>query len=172
MCPGARTQPGRIWQARYDQFMRGQKFTQSIVDCRVFYLRLSDGKLFVVGVYVDDNWIICDDDSTCDECYATWKPEFDESENVVQAADDFCGIRTKDLPCGAIALSSTKLLLALYEMIEEYPCPIHVPRNAHAPRLALEDARCRGSRSRKSVRSWALDCLSCAGRVLTACYRV
>jgi len=120
MCPGARTQPGRIWQARYDLFMRGQKFTQSIVDCRVFYLRLSDGKFFVVGVYVDDNWIICDDDSTCDECYATWKPEFDESENVVQAADDFCGIRTEDLPCGAIALSSKKLLLALYEMIEEY----------------------------------------------------
>ena len=123
--PG-RQDAGRIWQARYDLFMCGQKFTQSIVDRRVFYRRLPDGKLFVVGVYVDDNWIICDDDAAWDEFYAAWKLEFDESENVVQAADDFCGIRTEDLPCGAVALSSKKLLLALHTMIETYPCPSHV----------------------------------------------
>ena len=127
--PG-RQDAGRIWQARYDLFMLGQKFTQSIVDRRVFYRRLPDGKLFVIGVYVDDNWIICDDDAVWDEFHAAWKREFDESDNVVQAADDFCGIRTEDLPCGAVALSSKKLLLALDGMIEytraratlQHPC--------------------------------------------------
>ena len=74
----------------------------------MFYRRLPDGKLFVIGVYVDDNWIICDDDAVWDEFYAAWKREFDESDNVVQAVDDFCGIRTEDLPCGAVAMSSKK----------------------------------------------------------------
>ena len=123
--PG-RQDAGCIWQSRYDQFMLGQMFTQSIVDRRVFYRRLPDGKLFVIGVYVDDNWIICDDDAVWDEFHAAWKREFDESDNVVQAADDFCGIRTEDLLGGAVALSSKKLLLSLHDMIKVYPCPSHV----------------------------------------------
>ena len=44
----------------------------------------------------------------------------------MQAADDYCGIRTEDLPCCAVALSSKKLLLALHKMIEMYPYPSHV----------------------------------------------
>ena len=104
--PG-RQDAGRIWQSRYDQFMLGQMFTQSIVDRRVFYQRLPNDKLFVVGVYVDDNWCICDDEAAWDTIHAAWKREFvDESDNVVQAADDFCGILTEDLPCGAVPAKS------------------------------------------------------------------
>jgi hypothetical protein len=123
--PG-RQDAGRIWQSRYDKFMLSQAFTQSIVDRRVFYRRLPNDKLFVVGVYVDDNWCICDDEAAWDVFHAAWKREFDESDNVVQAADDFCGILTEDLPCGAVALSSKKLSLSLHEMIMPYPCPSHV----------------------------------------------
>jgi len=59
--PG-RQDAGRIWQTRYDGFLAAQQFTQSIVDRRVFYKHSPGDKLFVVGVYVDDNWTICDDD--------------------------------------------------------------------------------------------------------------
>ena len=84
--PG-RQDAGRIWQTRYDGFFASQQFTQSIVDRRVFYKHLPGGKLFVVGVYVDDSWTICDNDPSYDEFHTAWKKEFDESENVTQAAD-------------------------------------------------------------------------------------
>jgi hypothetical protein len=123
--PG-RQDAGHIWQTRYDGFLAAQQFTQSIVDRRVFYKHLPGDKLFVVGVYVDDNWTICDDDPAYEVFHAAWKREFDESDNVVQAADDFCGVLTEDLPNGAVALSSKKLLLDLKRIIGDFACPSHV----------------------------------------------
>jgi hypothetical protein len=123
--PG-RQDAGRIWQARYDKFFAAEHFTQSIVDRRLCYKHLPNGKIFVVGVYVDDNWTICDDDDAYDCFHAAWKLEFDESDNVAQAADDFCGVLTEDLPNGAVALSSRKLLLALQVAISSFACPSHV----------------------------------------------
>jgi hypothetical protein len=119
--PG-RQDAGRIWQTKYDKFFKVHNFSQSIVDRRVFYKHLPDDKLLVVGVYVDDNWTVCDDDAEWETFHAAWNREFDESANVAEAADDFCGVLTEDLPGGAVALSSKKLLQALGELIPDYPC--------------------------------------------------
>ena len=83
-------------------------------------------KLLVVGVYVDDNWTVCDDDAEWETFHAAWNREFDESANVAESADDLCGVLTEDLPGGAVALSSKKLLQALAELIHDYPCPSNV----------------------------------------------
>jgi hypothetical protein len=123
--PG-RQDAGRIWQTKYDKFFKVHNFSQSIVDRRVFYKHLPDDKLLVVGVYVDDNWTVCDDDAEWETFHAAWNREFDESANVAEAADDFCGVLTEDLPDGAVALSSKKLLQALAELIHDYPCPSNV----------------------------------------------
>jgi len=113
---------------KYVTFFAERNFTQSIVDRRVFYkhLPVPDDKLIVVAVYVDDNWTVCDDDAEYDRFHAAWSAKFDESQNVAEAKDDFCGVLTEDLPNGAVALSSKKLLLALKDMLAPYPCPSHV----------------------------------------------
>jgi len=138
--PG-RQDAGRIWQMKYDTFFAEQNFTQSIVDRRVFFKHLPNDKLIVV--YVDDNWTVCDDDAEYDRFHAAWSAQFDESQNVAEAKDDFCGV-LEDLPDGAVALSSKKHLLALKDMIA--PSAPRPRGHPHAPRLALEDARGRRAR--------------------------
>ena len=54
--PGLRD-AGRVWAADCDSFLLGEGFVQSIVDRRIFIKQLAPevgGKLFVIGVYVDD----------------------------------------------------------------------------------------------------------------------
>jgi hypothetical protein len=55
--PGRRD-AGRIWAAHYDRFLRRQGFEQSIVELRLFYKHLPNGKLLLVAVYVDDSWTV------------------------------------------------------------------------------------------------------------------
>ena len=120
--PGRRD-AGRIWAAHYDRFLRDQGFTQSIVELRLFYKHLPQGKIFLVAVYVDDNWTVCDDDGAWESFHAAWKLEFDESSNVVDAENDFCGVRYDDMPDGSLELSCGKLLTELGVMISAYPKP-------------------------------------------------
>jgi hypothetical protein len=125
---------------RYDKFFAAQGFSQSIVDRRVFYKRLAGGRLFIVAVYVDDNWTVCDDDDEWDIFHAAWKQEFVEFANVEAAADDFCGVTTIDLPDGSVAMSSKKLLLSMQASIDEYPRPAHIgtPMLGDSPALMRE----------------------------------
>jgi hypothetical protein len=120
--PGRRD-AGRIWALHYDRFLRTQGFTQSIVDLRVFFKHLPGGKIFVVAVYVDDNWTVCDDDNAWASFHAAWKLEFEESSNVIDADKDFCGIRYDDMPDGSLELSCGKLLQELELMLSEFPSP-------------------------------------------------
>ena len=80
---------------------------------RVFYKHLAVDKIFVVVVYVNDSSTVCDEESEWERFHAAWSPEFGDSVNVAEVADDFCGVLTKDLPSGAVAFSSRKVLLAL-----------------------------------------------------------
>ena len=123
--PGRRD-AGRIWAEHYDRFLRRQGFTQSIVELRLFYKHLPNGKIFLVAVYVDDNWTVCDDDAAWAVFHEAWKLEFDESSNVVDAENDFCGVRYDDMPDGSLQLSCGKLLNELADMISEYQTPLGI----------------------------------------------
>ena len=123
--PGRRD-AGRIWAAHYDRFLLAQGFTQSIVELRLFYKHLPGGKLFVVGVYVDDNWTVCDDDAEWDRFLVAWRAAFVESSNVLEAENDFCGVRYDDMPDGSLELSCGKLLLELESMVSKFPMPASV----------------------------------------------
>ena len=58
--PG-RQDAGLIWQTKSDKIFKVHNFSQFIFDRRVFYKHLPGDKLLVVGVYVDDNWTVCND---------------------------------------------------------------------------------------------------------------
>jgi hypothetical protein len=73
-----------------------------------------------VAVYVDDNWTVCDDDSEWDRFHTAWKLKFEESSNVVEAENDFCGVRYDDMPDGSLELSCGKLIHELEAMISEF----------------------------------------------------
>ena len=120
--PGRRD-AGRIWAEHYDRFLLAQGFTQSIVELRLFYKHLPDGKIFIVGVYVDDNWTLCDDDAEWDRFLSDWRAAFVESSNVLEAENDFCGVRYDDKPDGSLELSCGKLLAELESMLRDFPEP-------------------------------------------------
>ena len=96
------------------------------MELRLFYKHLPNGKIFLVAVYVDDNWTVCDDDAAWAVFHEAWKLEFDESSNVVDAENDFCGVRYDDMPDGSLQLSCGKLLNELADMISEYQTPLGI----------------------------------------------
>ena len=122
------------------------------------------------NVYVDDNWTVCDDDAEWETFHAAWNREFDESANVAEAADDFCGVLTEDLPGRAVALSSKKLLQALAELIQDYLCPSHVatPMLPDSPfKMREVNAPVREELITKLARLWVSVWSSCAGHART-----
>ena len=119
--PG-RQDAGVIWQDEYDGWLKGQGFSQSIVDRRVFYkaiLRVDGGTgLFVIGVFVDDNWIHCECTAEWEAFYQKWVKRFKPSLTNDMDGRDFCGVSYVDKPDGSVELSCEKLLRALYVMVE------------------------------------------------------
>jgi len=120
--PGLRD-AGRIWEIEYDSFLLGYGFEQSIVDRRVFVLHLPHNKLFIIAVYVDDNWTFCDDDQAWDKFLSAWTTRFTSSENTLQAANDFCGLTFTDKEDGSIEISCEKLMTALDDVLAPHDIP-------------------------------------------------
>ena len=118
--PG-RQDAGVIWQDEYDSWLFGQNFTQSVVDRRVFFKSISRAVggigLFVIGVFVDDNWTHCECQVEWDAFYAKWKARFMPSLTNELAGRDFVGVTYDDKPDGSVELSCEKLLNALAEMV-------------------------------------------------------
>ena len=72
-------------------------------------------------MYVVDNWTFCDDDVEWERFFAAWRSAFVESSNVLEAENDFCGVRYDDMPDGSLELSCGKLLAELENMIGRFP---------------------------------------------------
>ena len=161
--PGRRD-AGRIWAEHYDRFLFAQGFTQSIVELRLFYKHLPDGKIFIVGVYVDDNWTVCDDDVEWERFLAAWREAFVESSNVLEAENDFCGVRYDDMPDGSLELSCGKLLAELEKMIGRFPEPASTETPSHAVRLLAAHARVMRTRAHRSCARRAFHCWAGAVR--------
>ena len=120
--PG-RQDAGVIWQDEYDAWLSGEGFTQSIVDRRVFYKSIERATgglgLFVLGVFVDDNWTHCECDGACFSFYSRWAARFKPSLTNDLEGRDFCGVTYDDKPDGSVELSCEKLLQVLYEMVKD-----------------------------------------------------
>ena len=123
--PG-RQDAGVIWQDEYDKLLFEQDFSQSVVDRRIFYKSIvkADGRdgLFVIGVYVDDNWTHCECDVAWEAFYAKWSARFKPSLTNDLMGRDFCGVSYTDKDDGTVELSCEKLLNSLREMVAEYIC--------------------------------------------------
>ena len=120
--PG-RQDAGVIWQDEYDAWLFAQDFNQSVVDRRVFYKTIEKAKggegLFIIGVFVDDNWT----HSECPVAWADfkekWSARFMPSLNNDLEGRDFCGVSYADMPDGSVELACGKLLASLEEMVED-----------------------------------------------------
>ena len=132
--PG-RQNAGVIWQDEYDKWLFEQDFSQSVVDRRIFYKSIvkADGGdgLFVIGVYVDDNWTHCECDVVWEAFYAKWSARFKPSLTNDLMGRDFCGVSYTDKDDGTVELSCEKLLNSLREMVAEYICMRATPDTPH-----------------------------------------
>jgi hypothetical protein len=104
--PGLRD-AGRVWAADCDAFLLAEGFVQSIVDRRLFIKQLTSTPgelLFIVGVYVDDYWTYCEDDTAWDDFYAKWSGRYTASAPLGLAGSDFCGTSYTPQPDGSLSL--------------------------------------------------------------------
>ena len=129
--PGLRD-AGRAFYLVYAAWLADNGFKQSIVERCLFYRHSPSGALAIICVYVDDNWTYFEDDSEWDAFYARWSLRFRESQNVLEAGDDFCGVSYDSRPDGTLHLSCCKLLQALADIIAPYPvaAPCASPMNS------------------------------------------
>ena len=119
--PG-RQDAGRIWGDMYTSFLVEEGFTQSIVDRRIFSKLVDrNGKKeqIVVGVFVDDSWIMSTHDDLYAEFYDAWAKRFDEAPDVQDTCDEFCGLVFTHRDDGSVSLSCPKLLHNLGEKLAE-----------------------------------------------------
>ena len=119
--PG-RQDAGRIWGDMYTSFLVEEGFTQSIVDRRIFSKLVDrNGKKeqIVIGVFVDDSWIMSTHDDLYAEFYDAWAKRFDEAPDVQDTCDEFCGLVFTHRDDGSVSLSCPKLLHNLGEKLAE-----------------------------------------------------
>ena len=79
------------------------------------------GKLFVIGVYVDDYWTYCEDDAEWEAFYAKWSSRYTASATVNEAGSDFCGTSYTTNADGSLSLTCGKLLASMEALLLPYP---------------------------------------------------
>ena len=121
--PG-RQDAGAIWEREYDAWLLDQGFAQSIVDRRVFFKYidndLGDPGLFVLGIYVDDNFVHVENKAEWKSFYAAWSTRFPESSNTLVASNDFLGVSYDYRPDGTVVCSCGKLLAHLRFLLSDH----------------------------------------------------
>jgi hypothetical protein len=89
--PG-RCDAGRIWQTRFNTFLRGFGLTQLETDRRVWVLPNELGSLIVHG-HVDDSRITATTPAARMAFHGAWAREFRETITVKALSEDFTGLR-------------------------------------------------------------------------------
>ena len=89
--PG-RQEAGAVWEAEYTAKLKEWGFTQSIVDRRVFMQFDDDGLALVVGVFVDDNWILSQSPKLLAQFTERWMSEYDCAPDMAATKTEFCGV--------------------------------------------------------------------------------
>jgi len=89
--PG-RQEAGAVWEAEYTAKLKEWGFTQSTVDRRVFMQFDDDGLALVVGVFVDDNWILSQSPKLLAQFTERWMSEYDCAPDMAATKTEFCGV--------------------------------------------------------------------------------
>ena len=89
--PG-RQEAGAVWGEEYTAKLLAWGFRQSIVDRRVFFQFDDQGRALIVGVFVDDNWILSQSPELLQKFTDNWIAEYDGAPDMAATTNEFCGV--------------------------------------------------------------------------------
>ena len=126
--PG-RQEAGAVWGEEYTAKLLAWGFQQSVVDRRVFYQFDEEGRALIVGVFVDDNWILSQSPQLLQEFTANWVAEYDGAPDMAATTNEFCGVGMERKEDGSIELHVDGTIDALAVSLEPfmYDGPRDVP---------------------------------------------
>ena len=117
--PG-RCDGGRIWQRRFDVFLRGYGLTQLMTDRRTWVLTNGAGTL-IVHDHVDDSRLTSTTDAARDAFHHSWATTFGEPLHGTPISEDFTGLRHHRLDKYTTAISCEGIILRLQRELIPYP---------------------------------------------------
>ena len=117
--PGRRD-GGRIWQVRFDAFLRAYGLRQLVTDRRVWVYQSAMGVL-VVHDHVDDSRLTSTTSEVRSHFYRHWAAEFGEPLESKELSEDFTGLRHHVLADGSIQVSCVGVIRALIPLVALHP---------------------------------------------------
>jgi len=123
--PG-RCDAGRIWQARFDVFLRRYGLRQMISDPRVWVISNDTGTP-IVHDHVDDSRLTSTSNAIRSHFYLAWAAEFSSPPEPSELSENFTGIRHRRVGPHTVELSCVGVIRQLEDLILPYP-PLHGAR--------------------------------------------
>jgi hypothetical protein len=117
--PG-RCDAGRIWQARFDTFLRRYGLRQLITDPRVWVVSNSMGTL-IVHDHVDDSRLTSNSDALRSHFYRAWGAEFNSPPEPAELSENFTGLRHQRVGPYTVAISCLGVIRQLEDLIAAHP---------------------------------------------------
>ena len=117
--PG-RCDAGRIWQQRFDTFLRGFGLKQLLTDRRVWIKHTPAGRL-ILHDHVDDTRITASCAAVREEFHAAWAAEFRETIVIRPLSEDFTGLRHTPTGPRTVAISCGGVVRRLETLLIEFP---------------------------------------------------
>ena len=119
--PG-RCDAGRIWQLRFDQFLRGYGLTQLLTDRRVWVRHDEHGTL-IVHDHVDDSRLTATTEAARVRFHEAWALEFGETIETRPLSPDFTGLRHTRVDSFTTSISCEGVIRRLEILLESHPRP-------------------------------------------------
>ena len=117
--PG-RCDGGRIWQRRFDVFLRGYGLTQLLTDRRTWVMTNTTGTL-IVHDHVDDSRLTSTTDAVRDAFHRSWATTFGEPLGGTPLSEDVTGLRHHRLDSRTTSISCEGVILRLQRELIPYP---------------------------------------------------
>ena len=121
--PG-RCDGGRIWQRRFDTFLRSFGLTQLLTDRRVWVKTDHLGSI-IVHDHVDDSRLTSTTTAARDAFHTAWATTFNEKLEGTPLSEDFTGLRHHAIDGRTLAISCDGVLKRLKTALEPYPLLPH-----------------------------------------------
>ena len=114
---------GRVWSDKYTADLLAWGFQQSVVDRRLFYQFDDEGKALIVGVFVDDNWILSQSPSLYAKFQENWSTVYEGAPDMSDTEGEFCGVGSVRIDDETVELHVDKAIDDLADKLSAHPLP-------------------------------------------------
>ena len=133
--PG-RCDAGRIWQARFDIFLRAYGLRQLVTDLRIWVLKSVRG-ILLIHDHVDDSRLTTTTPEARSHFYLAWAVEFNSPPEPLELSENFTGLRHHRVGTRGVEISCLGVIKSLAELLEPYPIGGSMPCDVPLPADAL-----------------------------------